>query len=136
MRRPLILFVLVALCRSAYADRDQQGEQLIRMRCGDCHVVGRGKASDTVPHGFVDLTFATKRHPDAWLTAWIKDPHAIKSDTRCYTAGLDGSQIEALLAFLHTRSQVPHAHVVPPRQLQPPLPPDPPKPPRGFVRGQ
>jgi hypothetical protein len=136
MRRPLILFVLVALCRSAYADRDQQAEQIIRTRCGDCHVVGHGKTEDKLPHGFVDLTLATKRHPDAWLTAWIKDPHAIKTDSRCYTAGLDAGQIDALLSFLHTRAAVVHAHVISPRQLEAPRPPDPPKPKRGLVRGQ
>lgn len=136
MRRPLILFVLVAFGGSAYADRDQQAEQIIRTRCNDCHVVGHGKTEEKLPHAFVDLTLATRRHPDAWLTAWIKNPHAIKSDSRCYTAGLDGGQIDALLAFLHTRAEPVHPHVVAPRQLQPPRPPDPPKPKRGLVRGQ
>jgi hypothetical protein len=136
MHRLWPIVVLVALGRTAHADRDHQAEQLLHGKCGDCHVVARGKAAEKLPHAFVDLTLSTRQHDDAWLKAWIKNPQAIKPDSRCYTRGLDASQIEAILGFLHARTQLPRTHAVAPQQLKPPLPPDPPKPPRGLARGQ
>lgn len=136
MRRAFVFVALLALGRSAHADRDQQAEQIIKSRCGDCHVVGHGATAKELPHAFVDLTLATKRHPDTWITQWLKSPHSIKSDSRCYTSGLDNAQIEALVAFLHTRAEVTHAHAIPKMQIAPPRPPEPPPKPRGLVRGQ
>ena len=139
MRRALALapLLLVAVAATARADRTQQAQQLWQHQCANCHVVGQGQALKTMPHGFTDLTLATRTRDDGWLRAWILAPHAIKPDTRCYTAGLDARQIDLLIAFLRGHAKTVHKHAVASAQSKPPRPPDPPpEPPRGLVRGR
>lgn len=136
MRRTVALFMLLALCRTAGADREQQGQQLFQTRCANCHAIGHGEAQTKLPHGLVDLTLTARAHNDAWLRTWLKGPHAVKADARCYTAGLDPSQLDQLLAFFHARAEPVHKVVMPRGQAQPPRPPDPPPPLPGLVRGR
>lgn len=125
----------------ARADKTQQATQLWQTHCANCHVVGRGQARGQaqkgVPHGYVDLTLTARAHDDAWLQRWILAPHAIKPDTRCFTAGLELRQIDLLVAFLRTHARPPVKHSVAAAQSQPPRPPDPkPQPQKGLVRGR
>lgn len=137
MSRAVIAFALVALAGPARADREQQGADLVRSRCGNCHVVGHGKALKKQPHGMVDLTLTARSRSDEWLRAWLTGPHKLKADTPCYTRGLDARQVEILVGFLHGRAQVPQNVVVPKAQFQPQEPPvDSPPPPPGLVRGR
>ena len=137
MNRVLVAFAFVALAAPARADREQQGADIIRTRCTNCHVVGHGKALKKQPHGLVDLTLTTRSRTDEWLRAWLTHPTAVKPDTACYTAGLDARQIDILIGFLHGRTQVRHPLVVPKAQFQPRQPPDQsPPPPPGLVRGR
>ncbi len=134
-RTLLILALLVA--GPALADREHQGEELFRARCSNCHAVGRGEAQAKVSHNYVDVTMAARKHPEAWVRAWLKNPEAVKPKSPCYTGGLDATQIDQLWAFLRARAEAPRKHVIAPLKVQEePPPPDPPKPPPGLVRGR
>lgn len=138
MKRAIIATAtLLAVAATARADHEQQGADIVRTRCGNCHVVGHGKKLTKQPHGFVDLTMTTQNRKDDWLRAWLTNPNAVKPDTRCFIAGLDARQIDVLVAFLHKRSEAPRAVVVPPpkydsgEQVEAPPPPS-----NKFVRGR
>ncbi len=137
MRAWVAASLVVVTATAARADKTEQATQLWQTRCANCHAVGRGEPVKGLQRGYVDLTLTTRAHDDAWLQRWILSPHALKPDTRCFTAGLELRQIDLLIAFLRTHARRPVKHAVATAQSKPPRPPDPkPQPPRGLVRGR
>lgn len=90
MRTALVLAVLAAAPASAggRALFDASG-------CRACHCVG-GRGGNTGP----DLSFVGFRRNEAWLEAWLKDPHAVKGDTLMPRPGLSEGDRRGLVGYL------------------------------------
>ncbi len=98
-------FAVLAVSSSARADQTQNGERIFKTYCASCHVVADGKAAPIQPH-FIDLTLLLTKHSEADVRAWLaKAPVPKEGAPMCNSQLSDRYQQDAILAFLHQRSQ-------------------------------
>lgn len=90
-----------AVQQAGYASQYDYGEALfVAKGCATCH------ANDRLPARYVAFNVAIgpdlSAHPQSaeFLRAWLKDPAAIKPETKMPTLGLSDPEIEALIAFV------------------------------------
>jgi protein SCO1/2 len=111
MRRMIVLAIIFT-ATVVHAGDPQSGKNLFVQRaCNSCHSIGSDGTALTGPN----LTGVMQRRDKAWLTKWLKNPDAMRTDpiiqkmNGTYPApmpnlGLTDSDVSDLLAYLASAS--------------------------------
>lgn len=92
-----ILIIAAAGCSSKLSSNQENGYEVFKNYCSSCHKIN-GQGGEVGP----DLSKIGSYKEKSWLQRWIKNPKAVKPETRMPVVGLTEDQINDVSDYLTT----------------------------------